>query len=89
MKTYGLVEVCLHSFLTSSLGGGKWSASRPDPFERSPLPHPIPIDRRLKMEAARSSETFVFAYKYTRRYHRVINIDVCAGMKTSGLNLTQ
>jgi hypothetical protein len=29
MKTYWGVEVSLHAFLTSTLDGGEWSASRP------------------------------------------------------------
>jgi hypothetical protein len=39
MKTYGVVEVQLHSFLTLALDGGEWSASRPCRFtygERAP-----------------------------------------------------
>jgi hypothetical protein len=32
MKTYEGVDVYLHSFLTSALGGGEWSASRPGRF---------------------------------------------------------
>jgi hypothetical protein len=29
MKTFRRVEVWLHAFITSALGGGEWSASRP------------------------------------------------------------
>jgi hypothetical protein len=40
MKTYGGVDVYIHIFLTSSLVGGEWSASRPThplyPGERGP-----------------------------------------------------
>jgi hypothetical protein len=39
MKTYGGGEVYLHAFLTSALGGGEWSASRPGhfiPVKRAP-----------------------------------------------------
>jgi hypothetical protein len=32
MKTYWEVEVYLHAVLTSALGGGEWSASRPGRF---------------------------------------------------------
>jgi len=32
MKTYGGVDVQLHTFLTSPLGGREWSASRPGHF---------------------------------------------------------
>jgi len=32
MKTYGEVEVQHQAFLTSSLQGGEWSASRPGRF---------------------------------------------------------
>jgi hypothetical protein len=42
MKTYWGVEVQLHSFLTSALDGGEWSASRPGRFkpkERAPGTH--------------------------------------------------
>jgi hypothetical protein len=38
MKTYGGVEAYLHTFLTSELDGGEWSAPRPrryTPFERA------------------------------------------------------
>jgi hypothetical protein len=35
MKTYGLVEVQLHAFLTLALDGGEWSASRPSSFTSS------------------------------------------------------
>jgi hypothetical protein len=28
MKTYGGVDVYIHVFLTSAIGGGEWSASR-------------------------------------------------------------
>jgi hypothetical protein len=39
MKAYGGVDVQIHIFLTSTLGGGEWSASRPchfNPGERAP-----------------------------------------------------
>jgi hypothetical protein len=39
MKAYWVVEVYLHVFLTSEVGGGEWLASRPGRFtarERSP-----------------------------------------------------
>jgi hypothetical protein len=32
MKAYGGVDVWIHTFLTSVLFGGKWSASRPGRF---------------------------------------------------------
>jgi len=32
VKTYGRMEVYLHAFLTSALGGGDWSAVRPGSF---------------------------------------------------------
>jgi hypothetical protein len=44
MKTYGEVEVWLHTFLTSALVEGEWSASRPTRFtpgERVPGIHRI------------------------------------------------
>jgi hypothetical protein len=42
MKTYGVVEVELQSFLTSALDGDEWSVSRPDRFtpgEKAPDTH--------------------------------------------------
>jgi hypothetical protein len=39
MKTYWGVDVQIHAFLTSALGGGEWSDSRPGRFnlgERAP-----------------------------------------------------
>jgi hypothetical protein len=42
MKTYWGVELQLHAFLTSALGGGEWSDSRPGRFtprERAPSSH--------------------------------------------------
>jgi hypothetical protein len=42
IRTYGGVEVWLHTFLTSALDGGEWSASRPScctPRERAPGIH--------------------------------------------------
>jgi hypothetical protein len=42
MKRIGGVEVYLHTFLTSALDGGEWSASRPGlftPRERDPGTH--------------------------------------------------
>jgi hypothetical protein len=39
MKTYGAVDVLLHTFLILDLDGGEWSPSRPSRFtpgERSP-----------------------------------------------------
>jgi hypothetical protein len=42
MKTYWGVEVYLHTFLTSALDGGEWSASHPGRFtprERAPCAH--------------------------------------------------
>jgi hypothetical protein len=44
MKTYGGVDVETHVFLTSAIGGGEWSASRPGRFtpgERDPGTHRI------------------------------------------------
>jgi hypothetical protein len=49
MKTYGRVEVWLHTFLASALDGDEWSASRPSrvtPGGKSPPPS-IPLNRRL------------------------------------------
>jgi len=40
MKTYGAVEVYLHSFLTSGQDGGEWSGLRPGPPVALPL---VPI----------------------------------------------
>jgi hypothetical protein len=40
MKAYGGLKVKLHSFLTSTLNEGEWSASRPHTFtpgERNPV----------------------------------------------------
>jgi hypothetical protein len=42
MKTYGRMEVQLHASLTSTLDGGKWSASQPGSFtpgEKTPVPN--------------------------------------------------
>jgi hypothetical protein len=42
MKAYGGVDLYIHIFLTSSLVGGEWSASRPGciiPGERAPGTH--------------------------------------------------
>jgi hypothetical protein len=42
MKTYGAMDVYIHTFLTSALVGGEWSASRPcrfTPGERAPGIH--------------------------------------------------
>jgi hypothetical protein len=42
MKAYGGVDVQIHTFLTSALDGGEWSASRPCRFttrERAPGTH--------------------------------------------------
>jgi hypothetical protein len=42
VKTYWEVEVYIHTFLTSSLDGGEWSASRPGRFtprEKAPGTH--------------------------------------------------
>jgi hypothetical protein len=39
MKAYGGVDVYIHTFFTSTLAGGEWSASRPGRFtseERAP-----------------------------------------------------
>jgi hypothetical protein len=46
MKTYVVVDVYTHVFLTSALVGNEWSASRPDRFipgERAPVAHWIGI----------------------------------------------
>jgi hypothetical protein len=42
MKTYGGVDVLIHTFLTSALSGGEWSTSRPGRFtsgEKAPGTH--------------------------------------------------
>jgi len=46
MKTGGGMEVQLHVFLTSTLGGCEWSASRPCRSIRGKRPGD-PFDRRL------------------------------------------
>jgi hypothetical protein len=49
MKVYWVVEVQLHAFLTSAVGGEEWSASLPGHFtprERAPGPW-YPLDKRL------------------------------------------
>jgi hypothetical protein len=54
IKTYGGVEVYLHSFLTEILDGGDLSASRPGrftPMVKSPW---YPLDRRLGGPQSRS-----------------------------------
>jgi hypothetical protein len=44
MKTYGVVEVQLHAFLTSALDKDEWSVSRPDSFAPREETHPpVPI----------------------------------------------
>jgi hypothetical protein len=46
MNMYERVEVQIHTFLTSALDGGKWSASHPSHFAlRKKVP--VPLDRRL------------------------------------------
>jgi hypothetical protein len=42
MKAYGGVDVYIHIFLTSSLVGGEWSASRPGRFTPG-KDTPVPI----------------------------------------------
>jgi hypothetical protein len=40
MKAYGVVELQIHLFFTSTLDRGEWSASRPgriNPEERAPV----------------------------------------------------
>jgi hypothetical protein len=42
MKAYGGMDVKMHTFLTSTLAGGEWTASRPGRFipgERAPGTH--------------------------------------------------
>jgi hypothetical protein len=46
MKEYWGVELYLHAFLTSALGGSEWSASRPSRFTPGKSPW-YPSDRRL------------------------------------------
>jgi hypothetical protein len=47
MKTYWDVELYLHTFLTSAVDGGEWSASRPGHFiPRGKNPR-YPLDRML------------------------------------------
>jgi hypothetical protein len=46
MKTYWGVDVQLHSFITSALGGGEWSASHPGRFTPSERAPRYPLDRR-------------------------------------------
>jgi hypothetical protein len=41
MKAYGGVDEYIHSFLTSALTGGEWSASRPGRFNSEKKP-PVP-----------------------------------------------
>jgi len=51
MKTYVGVELQLHLFLTSTINGGKWSASRSSSITPGKAPH-LPS----KMEAERARE---------------------------------
>jgi hypothetical protein len=55
MKAYGGVDVYIHIFLTSALGRGEWSASRPGRFtpgERAPGTHWIRgwVDPRASLD---------------------------------------
>jgi hypothetical protein len=53
MKGVGGVEVQLHSFLTSALDGGEWSASRPYRFTPE-KEYRYPLNRRLGGPQSRS-----------------------------------
>jgi hypothetical protein len=55
MRAYGGVDVYIHIFLTSTLVGGEWSASRPGlftPEERTPGTHWIGgwVDPRIGLD---------------------------------------
>jgi hypothetical protein len=47
MKAYAGVHVQIHVFLTSTLDGGEWSASRPAALTPEKEPPPFPLYRRL------------------------------------------
>jgi hypothetical protein len=46
MKAYRGVDVYIHTFLTSVLDGGEWSASRPGRYTPGESPG-CPLDKRL------------------------------------------
>jgi hypothetical protein len=47
MKAHGGVDVLIHTFLTSALVAGEWSASRPGRFTPGGNSPRYPLDRRL------------------------------------------
>jgi hypothetical protein len=53
MKAYGGVGVSIHTFLTSALAGGDWSALHPGGFTPGERP-PYPLDRRVDGPQSRS-----------------------------------
>jgi hypothetical protein len=73
MKMRAEVKVKTHTFLTSALGGGRWSSSRPPLYSRAQRPW-YPLDRGLarpqgvteRCGGKRGNRTPIFASSYPR-----------------------
>ena len=62
MKAHGTVETYLHTFLTLTLSGGVWSASRPQRFTKQEKPPPVTVQYSAEVNIWRHASIYSYIF---------------------------